>query len=264
MTQRLGNLQQLEVGGGLVTAGAVTRLTLPPDAGDYANAQIDDTFTAGTRKHYPWTPGTRLSLAARFSHQQHDLVGTAGFGFWNAPFGDPANRWPALPQASWFFFAARPTDLPLANDRPGRGWFASTIDATQPKALALAPLAPVAILLNQSTAIRRRLWPSIRQQLSISFAPIAMDMTAWHTYALDWHRHGCRFMVDGAVVLDTPHSPRGPLGFVCWIDNQYLVATPRGCFSWGVTKPHHTQWLEVSDLTLGRVETFAKTSNGGC
>ena len=101
------------------------------------------------RGQYPWSPGTRLRLRARFSHPPDQLIGTAGFGFWNAPFGDPTVRRPALPQACWFFFASAPTDLPLAPAGPGRGWFAATMDATGGSALALIPLAPALLLLNQ-------------------------------------------------------------------------------------------------------------------
>lgn len=250
MEQRLARLVRLEQGGGRVAVDGTIRMALPVGVSHYANAQLDDYAAAPSRSNYPWRPGTILSLRARFSHEPGDLVGTAGFGFWNAPFGDPSTRWPALPQATWFFFAAAPTDLPLAPDGPGRGWFASTIDATRPGALALAPLAPAVLLLNQSPTIRKRLWPGIRQRLGMSFAPVPTSLTPWRDYRLEWRPDGCRFLVDGEPVVATPHSPQGPLGFVCWIDNQYLVATPRGRFAWGTRPPGVAQWLEVADLSI--------------
>jgi hypothetical protein len=254
MEQRLVGLHRLELGGGRISGTDVIRLAIPANAHQYADAQLDDYGAMGTRRAYLWRPGTRLTLRARFSHQEDVLVGTAGFGFWNAPFGDPSVRRPALPQATWFFFAAPPTDLPLAPDGPGRGWFASTIDATQPRALALIPFAPAVLLANQSTSSRQRMWPSIRRRLGISFAPIENDMTGWHTYRLDWEAAGCRFWVDDACVLETPHAPAGPLGFVCWIDNQYLVATLRGRISWGVTPTPQSQWLEVAKLAIQPID----------
>lgn len=192
-----------------------------------------------------------MSLRARFSHRADQLQGTAGFGFWNAPFGDPTVRLPALPQAAWFFFASEPNDLPLAIDGPGRGWFASTVDAVAPRALLMAPFAPLVLLLNQFQRPRERLWPVVRRRLGISFAPLDVDLRRWHEYDLSWQPEGCRFQIDGRVVLQTPNSPRGPLGYVCWIDNQYMVATPRGRLGWGTLETAAEQWLEVADLRLG-------------
>lgn len=250
MEQRLERLRRLELGGGQVTGSTTQHLELPAGIDKYADAQLDDYGLADSRKAYAWRPGTELSLRARFSHPGEELVGTAGFGFWNAPFGDPSIGRPTLPRATWFFFAAPPTDLPLASEGPGRGWFASTIDASQPRALALAPLAPLALLANQSAALRRHLWPPIQRRLGISFAPITIDMTIWHTYRLAWEDGGCRFWVDGSSLLDTTQTPSGPLGFVCWMDNQYLIATPRGRFASGTLSPSHEQWLEITDLTI--------------
>ncbi len=227
------------------------RLLLPPVASGYGDAQVDDYGRFSSRQQYPWQPDTALRLKARFSHDVDGLLGTAGFGFWNAPFGDPTMRFPALPQATWFFFASSPNNLPFAPpDQPGRGWFAATVDCATPQALLLAPLAPAVLLLNQFAPLRRRLWPTLRQRLSISFAPLAVPMAAWHTYQLQWCPAGCTFCVDEAIVLETPHSPHGPLGFVCWIDNQYLVATVNGRFSWGTLSTHQSQWLEIDDFAL--------------
>ncbi|MCA9970401.1 MAG: hypothetical protein KC425_09315 [Anaerolineales bacterium] len=241
----------LALNGGRVTGNGGWRFDLPVVAEGYADAQIDDYGRSATRRAYPWGPGTRLRLRARFSHAAGELVGTAGFGFWNAPFGDPTVRWPALPQAAWFFYASAPTDLPLPAAGPGRGWFAATLDATTPAALSLAPLAPLALLLHQVPAVRRRLWPWIRRRLGISFAPLPGVMTAWQAYELAWTGRGVVFWVNGRVVLQTPHAPRGPLGFVCWLDNQYLVATPTGRLGWGTLPVPAPQWMEVADLRLG-------------
>jgi hypothetical protein len=247
------NFRLLEINGGVVDESQpeTTTLWLPPTSGGYADAQFDDYAPHGrTRTAFNWQPGVVLRLAARFSHEVEQLQGTAGFGFWNAPFGDPTINRPALPQATWFFFASSPSDLPLAASGPGRGWFAATLDAGRKTAVSLIPLAPFILLLNQSVLFRRRLWPLLRQRLAISFAPIAVPLTAWHTYELAWLPGGCRFTVDGVPVLQTPHSPRGPLGFVCWLDNQYMVATNNGRFRWGVLPTTTTQWLEVQQLTI--------------
>lgn len=243
-----GRLRRLALNGGYVTQGETLTLTLPLAVRGYADAQIDDYgHLRQRRRAYPWLPGTTLRLQARFSHPVGELVGTAGFGFWNAPFGDTAVPWPALPQATWFFYASPPSDLPLAHQGPGRGWFAATLDATPFRAWGLAPLSPFVLLLQQIPAIRRRLWPMIRRQVGMSFAPLPGEMTDWHTYELRWQPHNCQFWVDDQLVLFTPHSPRGPLGFVCWLDNQYLVANPQGRLAAGALPIPATQWLEIGD-----------------
>lgn len=238
--------RRLEVGGGRVEGEPPSRLILPPVADGYGNAQFDDVLdhTAGT---FTRKPAIRMRLQARFSHRASELFGTAGFGFWNAPFG-PATHRLSLPQATWFFFASPPSDLPLADEVPGRGWFASTIDAGRRTALPLVPLAPAVVVLNQFAAARRRFWPRVRQRLGISFAPLSLDLREWHHYELDWTTSGCSFRVDGRVAHTTTHSPRGPLSFVCWIDNQSLVLTSRGRFSWKTLPTAETQWLEIEAL----------------
>jgi hypothetical protein len=243
-------LRHLELNGGLVIGDETIRLILPPTAQGYADAQIDDYGPAAGRDHYPWNPGTELALRARFSHGRHELAGTAGFGFWNAPFGDPTVRFPALPQVAWFFYASPPSDMPFPENGPGRGWFAGTMDAGTSTALLTAPLALPMLLLNQFQSLRRRIWPGVRRCLQISFTPLKAPMDSWQEYRLLWQPEGCTFFIGEEIVLQTSHSPRGPLGFVCWIDNQYLVATPSGRFRWGTLPTTQTQTLEIANLLL--------------
>jgi hypothetical protein len=242
--------RRLEINGGrALGADGRFQFYLPPTQQGYADAQIDD-YGGKPRRRYPWRPGVTLSLRARFSHSDGALQGTAGFGFWNAPFGDPTVPWPALPQAVWFFYGSAPTDLPLAAEGPGRGWFAATLDAGRWSALALTPLALPVLLLNQVGRWRRRIWPWVQAHLGISFQRLNMDMSAWRDYRLEWRPDGCAFWVDGQLVHQTPHSPRGPLGFVCWLDNQAMVATADGRFRWQTLPTTEGQWLEIDDCVL--------------
>jgi hypothetical protein len=94
------------------------------------------------------------------------------------------------------------------------------------------------------------LWPAVRRRLGIDAAFLGVDMREWHDYALQWRPAGCRFAVDGQIVLDTSFAPRGVLGFVCWLDNQYLALTPRGRFRAGTLLTTEPQWMEVADLSL--------------
>jgi hypothetical protein len=227
------------------------KLQLPSSPKGYIDAQIDDCL--GRRKAYPWRPGTRLKLCARFSHEAEQLRGTAGFGFWNAPFGDPTVPWPTLPQATWFFFGSPPNDLPLAQAGLGQGWFAATLDAATWRAVRLAPLAPLVLLLNQLTGLRRKIWPWVQKNLQISFKPIAESMMDWHEYELIWRESGCEFLLDRRLVHQTPFSPHGPLGFVCWIDNQFMVATANGRFRWGTLPVSSPQFLEIKELHIEKI-----------
>ena len=44
-------------------------------------------------------------------------------------------------------------------------------------------------------------------------------------------------------------APRGPLGFVAWVDNQWAVATPRGRFGWGLLASSE-QWLDLGVVQI--------------
>lgn len=80
-------------------------------------------------------------------------------------------------------------------------------------------------------------------------------MTDWHNYTIDWTTTSVHFSVSGGAqdkalpVLDAP-SPGGPLGFVAWLDNQYLVITPWGRVAWGLLGVPERQWMEIDRLVL--------------
>ena len=102
----LKHFRKLEINGGVTIEGEIRRFYLPPVSGEYADAQLDDYGDCESRRFYPWRAPVRMRLKARFSHPVGGLAGTAGFGFWNAPFGDPSLPRPSLPQAVWFFYAS--------------------------------------------------------------------------------------------------------------------------------------------------------------
>jgi hypothetical protein len=238
----------------------------------YSDAQLDD-YSGLPRRRYPHRPPLRLSLKARFSHDlKHNhrdtkdtekinaqwsshlrgaLIGTAGFGFWNNPFGAQSNI-PTLPQAIWFFFASPPSNMALALDVPGWGLKAACIDAGRASALACAPLAPSVMLACRSRRLYRALWPRIQRALAISesLLPAGFQMTEWHMYALEWRRDGARWQVDGQTLLETDRAPRGPLGFVAWIDNQYAIVTPWGKVGAGLLDILDEQWLEIDEVEV--------------
>jgi hypothetical protein len=236
--------------GSLEHTGSTLRfVTIDTSGVQYSNAQIDD-YQGLPRRGLPWNPPLKLTVRARFSSPEGELCGTAGFGFWNDPFLMTEKRIPTLPRAIWFFYGSPPSDMRLDLETPGRGWKAATIDALRPAGFFLAPLALPAALLMNVRPLYRAFWPPIQQALNLAERLVDVDMTAWHTYVIVWEVERATFFVDGEAVLGGAPSPRGPLGFVMWLDNQYLVVKPWGRFGWGLLGELARQWLEVDHLAI--------------
>ncbi len=238
-----------EVGQGAVTpAPGSLRLTVKPSPSAYSNAQIADydydVF------NFNWQPPLRMTVTAWVASPVDHLRGTAGFGFWNHPFS-PDSRRLRLPQAIWFFFAAPPSNMALAEGVPGYGWKAATLDAGRRGALALAPLALPAALLLRIPALYRRIYPPIQRQLAIAERLIDPALLGErHTYTLDWRTDGADFAIDGASILRTPFAPRGRAGFVAWLDNQYAVVTPQGKLRFGIVPVEREQTLVLEHVLI--------------
>jgi hypothetical protein len=224
-----------------------------------SNAQIDD-YEELPRRLYRWRPPLTMTVRARFSHPAGQLIGTAGFGFWNDPAMMTGLNWPALPRAIWFFYASPPSDMRLDIETPGQGWKAATIDATRPSALRWAPLAPVVVPLMNIRPLYRWLWPRIQRALAVREAPIDVDMTMWHTYVLHWGVDAVRFAVDDEPVLAYDQSPRGPMGFVMWLDNQSMVVTPWGRFRYRRLDAPGRQWMEVERFSIEMQQGTSETA----
>lgn len=228
----------------------------PTPDGVYTNAQLADydyeTFTMR------WRPPLRLTVTAQASAPAGGLRGTAGFGFWNHPLSPSRKRrLPRLPKAIWYFFASPPGSLDLAYGVAGPGWKAMTFDLTRPRALALAPLALPVVLLNRWPTLYRRVWPPLQRVLSVSAHRLDGRLLAErHTYTIDWRQNGATFTIDGATVHETRVSPSGGVGFVAWIDNQYMRVSPRGDFGWGLLPLAAPQslWLDAVEIEGLRAE----------
>jgi len=219
---------KLSVGGGISAA--------------YCNAQLDD-YARLPRRRFPHS---EFSFRLRARVSARDLPGTWGFGLWNDPFGlslggggEPF-RLPALPNAAWFFYASKENYLSFQNDKPARGFLAQSFCA--PKFHPL--LAAAALALPFSGRAARTL---LGRVIAEDGAAADVDVTAWHSYQIDWRRRGVSFLVDGVSVLETSVNPRPPLGVVLWMDNQFAAFTPQGKLSAGIL-PHGAAWLQVEDL----------------
>lgn len=231
-------------------ADGALRCVLPPGAASqYADAQITD-YERPQGDAFRWRPPLRLSVRAWASAPQSELIGTAGFGFWNEPFLPVGRLRLRLPRAVWFFFGAPPHNMALARDVPGHGWKAATLDAGRPLALALLPLAPLGFLLMRVPALYRRLWPVAQRAIGVSEALLPVDLSEPHTYSLDWLPDGVTFRVDRQIVHEATASPRGPLGLIAWMDNQYAIITPQGRIGFGVTPIPREQWLALDEIAI--------------
>lgn len=220
-------------------------LILSPADDGYHNAQIS---SYAVRSELNLSPPVRLSLRAQFAGATPP--GTAGFGFWNHPFA-PGERGLRLPRAAWFFFGSPANNMALALNKPGYGWKAGTFDAANWRFLTLLPTAPMGFLLMRIPWLYRRLWPIGQRALGISEMHIdATMMTTSHAYQIDWLSDRVRFYIDGQIIHEAPLSPRGPLGFVAWTDNQYAVVTPQGRLGFGMVKIPAESSLLISELKL--------------
>ncbi len=243
--------------GDIASADSILRLSFEAATEDrYTDAQIDD-YTTPKGIHFSWRPPLRMDVRARASNPaahpngtggRFALVGTAGFGFWNLPFS-PAGKVFHLPEAVWFFYASPPSQMQLVPGSPGWGWKAQVVHAQRLGALAagLPTLASVALARatgNQKPAAR---W--VQRLSGTQESILDTDLTTWHDYRLEWRREAARFWVDGALALTAPNPPRGPLGFVAWLDNQYAIATPRGTFHFGALNSG-PEWLEIDSLNI--------------
>jgi hypothetical protein len=246
-------------GGGLVQVdGDLVRLTIPPTAeAAYADAQLDDYDAA--QRVFVNAPPQRLKLRARFSSNQ--LKGTAGFGFWNAPFGQEGQVL-ATPSNVWFFHGSPESNMQVVRGLPGFGFKAAMLNSPQIPGGQMRrtgdPIAQVPRILSYS--LNKILTLPLLSQVAMRAAQaivnakevmLNLDMTEWHTYELDWQRDVATFYIDGREVLCAPKPPTQKLGFVAWIDNYKAIAA-NGQYQFGYVACPHEQWLELH-LESGKI-----------
>lgn len=221
------------------------RLSLERADGEaLSDAEIGD-YQGLSRADLLWRPPIRLQVDARFSAPADQLVGTAGFGFWNHPF--PGGRLEAVPQATWFFFASPPTRLSFARSRAGTGWTAATWSGGS----VPAPLLWLGALSLRIPGIRRLAMQVADRQIDGSDQPLLAEwMTSRHRYAMIWRSEEVRFSVDGEELHATTSAPQGPLGFVAWMDNQSAILERSGPPRFGHLALDHPQWIELREVSI--------------
>jgi hypothetical protein len=140
--------------------------------------------------------------------------------------------------------------MALAEGVPGHGWKASVIRSAAIPSLLLLPGAAVGAALAQIPILRGSTMRLARRFVRAQEKILDADLDSWHEYRMEWKAEGVNFLVDGELVHAASLSPRSPLGLVIWIDNQYLIASPKGGFRFGTLKTEAEQRLEVEDLAI--------------
>ena len=246
------------------------RLTIPPGpANSYRLSQLDD-YAHITRQNYPHFPSSSLELKARVSSSS--VPGTLGFGLWNDPFGLSLGfggnpfRLPILPNAVWFFHASEQNYLSFKDPSTAVGLdtigkaptYSTSGGSARPPAvngfIAQIFRAPKfhPLLLAAGMAFpfsRKRTRKYLGRIIDEDAATVSVDVTEWHSYRLEWSPTRSAFWVDEALVLDSPVSPRPPLGLVIWIDNQYAAFSPNGRIAYGILEGKE-EWLEIEDIII--------------
>ena len=234
------------------TPGGGSVLQLPAgDSRAFRLVQLDD-YVELPRGRFRWSPPLELSLRARLSTRAHR--GTWGFGLWNDPFSlslgvqGTARRLPALPNAAWFFFASEHNHLSLRDDRPGSGFLAATFSSPLIPPPLLAPgllMLPLLASRPASRWLRRQAARIVRGDAK----RMDVDPAEWRDYQLRLSTDHVAFAVGSVIVFETNVAPRGPLGLVIWIDNQFAAWRPEGSAATGLLAGP-TAALEIEDLQV--------------
>lgn len=213
--------------------------------GQLSDAEIDDHRTV-PRHRLPWKPPLRLSIRARASHRSGELLGTAGFGFWNDPF-DWVGNVQAPPNALWFFYASPQSDMAFDPRSRGSGWKAATLNGGRADKATMA----LGNFIFQLPGMSRLVFQVAQTRIHAHEAVLdEVDLTGWHEYRIDWRVDSARFFVDDAEVLSAPHPPVESLGFVAWADNNVAVMGPGREFAFSRMAIPHRQWLEMSRVSI--------------
>jgi len=260
------------------------------DNRQYRVAQLDDYAKLSRGHfpaHPPWTLSLLARASASslpgtwgFGLWNDPFGLSLGFG------GNPW-RLPALPNAAWFFHASQENYLSLQschsplgkphnsdkanpkgsaiaaneqgiasdiqrprNDMPANGFMAQAFrsPAIPSTLLALAGIPALPLLATRKSrgVLRKLAGRAVRED----GVRLGVDATQWRGYRLEWSPMRCAFWVDDALVLESPVSPRPPLGLVIWIDNQYAAFTPEGKIGFGVLANTEPAWLEVKNVDV--------------
>lgn len=214
--------------------------------GELSDAEIDDHRTA-PRWNLNWSPPLTLTVRARFSHPAGQLCGTAGFGFWNDPF-DWVGNVESPPNAIWFFYASPHSDMAFVRGVSGSGWKAAHLNGGRAGGIAMS----LGNYLFRLPGMSKAVFAAAERRIKAAEEIVAVRMTDWHEYRLDWKPSEAIFAVDGVQVLRAPDPPNVPLGFVAWIDNNSTTMGPGKDFAFKRISIPQRQWMELGYVKIAR------------
>lgn len=235
---------------GIETSPGIARLVVDGAVeGALSDAEIDDHRTA-PRWDLHWTPPLALTVRARFSHRAGDLMGTAGFGFWNDPF-DWSGNVEAPPNAIWFFYASPHSDMTFVRGVRGHGWRAGFLNGGRADRMTMA----AGNLVFRIPAMSKVVFALAEKRMNAAeFLLDDIGMTEWHEYRLDWRRAEAVFCIDAREVFRAPNPPMVPLGFVAWVDNNATSMGPGKDFSFSRIAIPQREWMELAYVRIEKIK----------
>lgn len=220
------------------------------EAGQLSDAELDDHRTAPRHK-LRWQPPLRMTVRARMSHRVGEMLGTAGFGFWNDPF-DWVGNVQVPPSAVWFFYGSPQNDMSFVRGVRGNGWKAAMLNGGRSNALEMA-LGNFIFRLPGMSKLVFALAETRIQAREVVLDDVAI--TDWHEYRIDWLEREANFFVDNVQVLHTLNPPTMPLGFVAWVDNNAASIGPGREFAFNRIAIPQRQWMELAHVRIESLKT---------
>jgi hypothetical protein len=243
--------EHLVNGGRIEREGEVIRLVIPPTtSAAYTDAQLDD-YQHELPRVFRNRPPQHLRIWARFSHPIGLMKGTAGFGFWNHPFTREGGVIEP-PRNLWFFYSSPESNMQIVRGASGHGFKAAVLNSPLPagegagvRAKLMQALIAAGNLALKIPVVSSLALAAAHIMITANEHQLDFDMTQWRDYALDWTTDAAIFRVDGQEVLWAAKPPRGPLGFVAWVDNYRATATPDGQYEFAYVDVPEPQWIEL-------------------
>lgn len=213
-------------------------------SGRLSVAQIDD-YIDRPRSDYLWLPPLILRLKARVSHVSGELLGTAGFGFWNNMAPLWGNGMEVNPNWVWFYYASPQSTISLTGGM-ANGWKASVVNGGRGGERSMAAantFMRIPLLGRLLTGVRM---PAREKALD------GFDPTLWHEFEIHWLPEAIHFRIDGDEVLAARVKVTIPLAFVAWIDNNFATIKPNGGFEVGNLAIEQEQSMMIQNLEISQ------------
>jgi hypothetical protein len=213
-----------------------------------SDAEIDDHRTV-PRDKLEWRPPLRMRVRARMSHPSSEMMGTAGFGFWNDPF-DWVGNVETPPNAIWFFYASPQSDIAFDPSAAGNGWKAAVLNGGRADPLTMA----IGNFMFGLPGMSKLIFRLAQTRISANERVLGgISMNEWHDYQIDWLAKEARFSLDGVQIFASSSPPRMPLGFVAWVDNNAAVMGPGREFDFRRIAVPQRQFMELAYVRVEKI-----------